>query len=167
MIRRAKIEEIQEILELTKACAQHMIDKGIYQWNDNYPSEQAFRKDISRAELYLIEELGKIVGVIAITPLIDEEYLPVQWTTKNGNNLYIHRLAVHPDFQGRGYAQKLMSFAETLAREKLCDSIRLDTFSKNYRNQRFYEQRGYIKLGDIYFPKQSTLPFHCYELPLN
>ncbi|MGM0391936.1 MAG: GNAT family N-acetyltransferase, partial [Bacteroidota bacterium] len=30
----------------------------------------------------------------------------------------------------------------------------------------FYESRGYQKLGDIYFPKQSEHPFHCYELIL-
>ncbi len=166
MIRRAKIEEITEILELTDACAQHMIEGGIFQWNEHYPSEQAFIKDIARDELYVIEVEGSIIGVIAITTSIDKEYVPVQWLTQNGNNLYVHRLAVHPGFQGRGYAQKLMSFAEKMAKEKQYDSIRLDTFSKNQRNQRFYEQRSYKKLGDIYFPQQSEYPFHCYELIL-
>jgi ribosomal protein S18 acetylase RimI-like enzyme len=166
MIRRAKIEEIPEILELTNACAQHMTEGGIFQWNEHYPSRRAFVKDISRNELYILEEERKIIGVIAITTLIDQEYLPVQWLTETGKNLYIHRLAVHPDFQSRGYAQKLMSFAEKQAREKKYISVRLDTFSKNYRNQIFYEKRGYKKLGDIYFSKQSEYPFHCYELIL-
>ena len=166
MIRRAKIEEIPEILELTNACAQHMMEEGILQWNEHYPSELAFVRDISRDELFISEVDAAISGVIAITPLIDKEYVPVRWLTQTGNNLYIHRLAVHPALQGRGYAQKLMSFAEELARTNNYESIRLDTFSKNYRNQRFYEQRGYVKLGEIYFPKQSQFPFHCYELIL-
>ncbi len=46
-------------------------------------------------------------------------------------------------------------------------SIRLDTFSKNIRNQKFYELHGYNKLGDIYFPDQSENPFYSYELVLN
>ncbi|MGB5236651.1 MAG: GNAT family N-acetyltransferase [Flavobacteriaceae bacterium] len=166
MIRRAKIEEIPEIIELTKACAHHMTEEGISQWNEHYPSEQAFVRDISRDELYAFEIDGKVIGVIAVTTLIDEEYVSVQWLTQTGNNLYIHRLAVHPRLQGRGYAQQLMSFAEELAIDNNCESIRLDTFSKNFRNQRFYEQRGYVKLGDIFFPKQSEYPFHCYELIL-
>ncbi|MEN8789137.1 MAG: GNAT family N-acetyltransferase [Flavobacteriaceae bacterium] len=166
MIRRAKIEEIPEILELTNACARHMTDAGIYQWNEHYPSREAFIKDISRKELYISEVEGRTIGVIAITTQIDEEYVPVQWLTQTSNNLYVHRLAVHPEFQGRGYAQKLMSFAEKQAREKQYISVRLDTFSKNYQNQNFYEKRGYKKLGDIYFPKQSEYPFHCYELIL-
>ncbi|MGB5273018.1 MAG: GNAT family N-acetyltransferase, partial [Flavobacteriaceae bacterium] len=42
MIRRAKISEIPDILKLTKACAVAMIEKGIYQWNEHYPSRSAF-----------------------------------------------------------------------------------------------------------------------------
>jgi len=42
-------------------------------------------------------------------------------------------------------------------------SIRLDTFSKNPRNIKFYEIRGYIKLGNIFLPDQSEDPFYCYE----
>ena len=131
MIRRAKIQEIPEIMAVAKACARHMQKKGIYQWNDYYPSEEAFLRDISRKELYVYILEKKLIGSIAITPLIDEEYLPVNWLTKTANNIYIHRLAVHPDHQAKGYAQKLMSFAESLAREEKYDSVRLDTFSKN------------------------------------
>ena len=43
----------------------------------------------------------------------------------------------------------------------------LDTYSKNIRNQKFYEARGYKKLGDVYFPHKNDQPFHCYELVLN
>jgi len=59
-----------------------------------------------------------------------------------------------------------MNFAENHARKNGFTSIRLDTFSQNTANQKFYETRGYQKLGDIYFPKQSEHPFHCYELIL-
>jgi len=166
MIRRAKIQEIPEIMALTKACAYHMIERGIFQWNEHYPSSVAFEKDILRNELYVFEKSSMIVGIIAITPLMVKEYEPVVWLTKNHNNIYIHRLAVHPAHQGQGYAQQLMSFAEKLAQKKNYTSIRLDTFSQNVRNQRFYEKRGYVKLEDIHFPMQSEHPFHCYELVL-
>ena len=166
MIRHAKIGDIPEIMELTKACTRRMIAQGIYQWNEHYPTKEAFEIDISRNELYINEEVGKIIGVIAITPKVDDEYLPVKWITRNENNLYIHRLAVHPNFQGKGYAQELMTFAEERAKFENYNSVRLDTFSRNTRNQKFYEKRGYVKLEDIFFPKQSEFPFHCYELVL-
>jgi ribosomal protein S18 acetylase RimI-like enzyme len=97
---------------------------------------------------------------------MDEEYHSINWLTKNNNNLYIHRVAIHPEHQGKGYAQQLMGFAENFAIENNYTSIRLDTFSQNTRNQKFYELRGYKRLGNIYFPKQSEHPFYCYELIL-
>ena len=166
MIRRAKISEINDILTITKACAEHMTQKGIVQWNEHYPSKFAFQIDIERNELFVLELEDKIIGTITISTFMDEKYYPIEWLTTNENNMYVHRLSVHPKHQGQGYAQKLMDFAENHARDKSYVSVRLDTFSQNKRNQRFYEKRGYKKLGDIFFPKQSEHPCHCYELIL-
>ncbi len=166
MIRRAKISEIPQILGITRACALFMESKGIYQWNEHYPSRDAFENDIDKGELYVKEVDEKIIGTIVISTLMDTEYEPIKWLTGNENNIYIHRLAVHPNEQGKGYAIELMDFAEEFARQNRYVSVRLDTFSQNKRNQRFYELRGYKRLGDVHFPKQSTHPFHCYELVL-
>jgi ribosomal protein S18 acetylase RimI-like enzyme len=166
MIRRAKISEIPDILQLTKACAEAMIEKGIYQWNENYPSRSAFEKDVREKSLYVLIIVGQIVGTVVISSKMDQEYVPVSWLSPNHNNIYIHRLAVLPEHQGKGHAQRMMDFAERYAREKGYISVRLDTFSQNRRNQVFYETRGYQRLGDIYLPKQSEHPFHCYELLL-
>ncbi|MFK5981592.1 MAG: GNAT family N-acetyltransferase [Flavobacteriaceae bacterium] len=163
MIRLAKKEEILQLLSITSACAENMISQKIFQWNNEYPSRAAFEKDLLREELYLLTSEEKIIGCIVLTSLIDKEYLPVKWITPNTNNLYIHRLAIHPDFQGKGFAQKLMNFAEDFAIKNNYSSIRLDTFSKNPKNQKFYELRAYKKLGSIYFPNQSEFPFYCYE----
>lgn len=166
MIRLAKNLEIPHILNITKACAKSMINQGIYQWNEHYPSQEAFERDIARKELYVLEVDNKILGTIVISTYMDEEYLPIKWLTTNQRNIYIHRLAVHPEEQKKGYAQKLMDFAEDYARKEGFASVRLDTFSQNSRNNTFYQARGYQKLGDIFFPKQSEFPFHCYELIL-
>ena len=166
MIRLAKILEIPDILNITQACAKSMIDQGIYQWNEYYPSKQAFENDVARKELYVLEENDEIIGTIVVSTLMDGEYYPINWLTPNRNNVYIHRLAVHPKKQRKGYAQDLMNFAEDYARKGGFISVRLDTFSKNSRNNKFYKARGYQQLGDIYFPKQSEFPFHCYELIL-
>ncbi|MCM4154930.1 GNAT family N-acetyltransferase [Gramella sp. AN32] len=166
MIRLAKLSELDKIKELTERCAMHMINKKIFQWNENYPSRERLQEDILQNELWITEENFTILGIIVITPKMDYEYIPIKWLTKNGNNLYIHRLAVDPDLWGNGIAQNMMSFAENKARKENFDSVRLDTFSQNKRNQNFYESRGYQKLGNIYFPRQSEHPFYCYELPL-
>ena len=166
MIRIGTSKDIDQIIHLTNACAKKMIASDIFQWNDHYPNRLAFEKDVNRNELYVLEIDKTLIGCIAISTLIDDEYIPVKWLTPNENNVYVHRLAIHPNFQGKGFAQQLMDFAEQHAIENNYESIRLDTFSQNKRNQLFYELRGYKKLEDIYFPKQSEYPFHCFELVL-
>jgi len=167
MIRHAKLSEIAEILSITKACARVMRSKGINQWNEHYPNRAVFLQDLKRNELFALLKDDKLIGVIVISTIMDDEYAPIEWLTENTDNQYIHRLCVHPNFQGLGHAKRLMDFAEEIARKNQFKSIRLDTFSQNKRNQQFYEARGYQRLGDIYFPKQSKHPFHCYELVLS
>lgn len=166
MIRKATYLDIDSLTTITKACASFMIQNDIHQWNEHYPNRVAFEKDVSRGELYILETHDNIIGCIVISTLMDKEYKTINWLTESENNIYIHRLAIHPKHQGKGYAQLLMDFAEKQAINNNYSSIRLDTFSRNKRNQKFYELRGYKRLGDIYFPKQSEYPFYCYELVL-
>lgn len=165
-IRLAKAEDLNSIKLLTEACALAMQEKGIFQWNEHYPSREKLAADIDKKELYVLEDTSEILGIIVLTAEMDEEYIPIEWLTENGNNLYIHRLATHPAKWGNGLGRKLMDFAEEFARQQNFDSVRLDTFSRNKRNHIFYESRGFKRLGDIFFPKQSEDPFHCYELVL-
>lgn len=165
-IRKATTEDIDAILSITSACAARMISKGILQWSEEYPNKEIFENDLSKNWLYVVVESNKTIGSITITPEMDEVYKSVKWLTITNNNLYIHRLAIDPKMQGKGYAQKLMNFAENYARQNNYESIRLDTFSKNTRNQKFYEQRGYVRLESVYFLNQSQDPFYCYELIL-
>jgi ribosomal protein S18 acetylase RimI-like enzyme len=166
MIRKGKYSDIDKILEITKSCAIHLTAQDIFQWNEHYPNKSAFEHDVLRKELYVLEGNSSIIGTIVLSTLMDSEYIPIIWLTENKNNLYIHRLAIKPEHQGKGYAQHLMDFAETFAKENHYDSIRLDTFSQNSRNLKFYENRGYRRLDSIYFPKQSKYPFYCYEFIL-
>ena len=163
MIRKATVLDLNSIMQITKACAKHMINQQIYQWNEYYPNRNAFENDVQRGELYVYMQNNICMGCIVITTIKDVEYIPIEWLTKN-KNIYIHRLAVHPKYQGKGIAQHMMTFAENYAKINGYSSVRLDTFSQNKRNQKFYETRGYKRLGNIYFPKQSKHPFYCYEL---
>ena len=165
-IRKAKTEDIEAVLSITKACAIDLISKGIYQWSEHYPNKKDFKNDIENCWLYVVENDNEIIGCISISTHMDQEYQSVKWLSKSNKNIYIHRLAVDPKNQSKGYALQLMDFAENYGKQNNYESIRLDTFSKNLRNQRFYEQRGYIRLENVYFLNQSQDPFYCYELIL-
>jgi len=163
MIRKATPKDLPEIKRLTEACAKTLQAQNIFQWNKNYPSREKLAKDIQKKELYLWEEDRKIVSIIVLTSNMSDVYKDIEWLSDNENNLYVHRLATHPDYWGKSYARKMMYFAEETAKKNNYSSIRLDTFSQNKRNQRFYEARNYKRIGDVYFPDKSVHPFHCYE----
>ena len=167
MIRKALISDLETVKSLTEACAKKMISDGIFQWNDHYPSKEIFRKDIEEESLYVWDDKNQIKGCIMFSPEKDEVYNSTKWLTQDNKNIYVHRLAVHPKFQKKGIGNKLMNFAESIAKKRNFISIRLDTFSQNKSNNKFYESRGYQKLGDVFFRKQSEFPFHCYEKILN
>ena len=163
MIRKANLKDLHSVKKIAEACATNMINQGVFQWNEHYHSLAIFKKDIEEENLYVIDLDGIVYGCIMFSEEKDPLYNTINWLTPDRSNLYLHRLAIHPLQQKKGWGKKLMDFAENYALENGNISIRLDTFSQNLRNNTFYKARGYTRLGDVYFVKQSTFPFHCYE----
>lgn len=167
MISLGKPFEVEAILELTRACGQHMRDNGIDQWDENYPDLPRLSNDIATGTLFAYRENEQVLGIVVLNETQDPEYGDIKWgTSENDRNLVVHRLAVSPDHQGKGIARKLMDFAENWAREQGYASIRLDTFSQNPRNQKFYTNRGYTDLGPVFLSYKKEHPYFCYELLL-
>ena len=167
MISAAELSELDNILALTRACGKHMRENGIDQWDENYPDIDSLRGDIESQTLFAYRENGEVIGIVVLNEKQDEEYYQINWSTsEDQRNLVVHRLAVLPDHQGKGIARKLMDFAEDYAKKEGYDAIRLDTFSQNPRNQRFYEKRNYDKLGSVYLKYKKDHPYYCYEMIL-
>ena len=165
-IRKAITNDISSVMEVIKSCTIDMISKKIFQWNDKYPNIETFKKDIINKDLYVLVTENEILGCVSITFEMDDFYKKIDWISNTNKNIYVHRLAIHPKYQGLGYAKKMMSFIENMGIKNMCESIRLDTFSMNEKNNNFYSRLGYEKLGQIYFRDQSDMPFNCYEKPL-
>lgn len=167
MISAGLPHEVDEIVALTKRCGRHLRENGIDQWDENYPDYESIERDLRTGTLFAFREDGVIRGIVVLNETQDEEYAEIDWLTADSSrNLVVHRLAVDPNSQGKGIARKLMDFAENFARENTYDSIRLDTFSQNPRNQRFYSNRGYTNLGPVFLKYKKDYPYICYELPL-
>ena len=163
MIRKAVSQDIPRIKKITEACARHMIAQGIFQWNENYPDLAVLTKDVKEGTVYVVEMQERIIGCVMFSMVMDNFYKDIAWLTPNAKQLYVHRLAVHPEEQGKGIARSLMDYGEQLARENKCLSVRLDTFSNNPRNNRFYQARKYQHVGEVFFTQKSPHPFYCYE----
>lgn len=160
--------EIDAIIALTKRCGAHLRENGIDQWDENYPDVANIAHDLKTETLFAYRDGETILGIVVLNESQDEEYDQIDWLTdSNSRNLVVHRLAVDPIHQGKGIARKLMDFAENYARKNQYDSIRLDTFSQNPRNQKFYANRGYADLGSVYLKYKKEHPYYCYELLIN
>ncbi|MFT5859419.1 MAG: ribosomal protein S18 acetylase RimI-like enzyme [Flavobacteriaceae bacterium] len=167
MIALGKQSEIDTIIALTKACGKHLRANGIDQWDENYPDRESISRDLATETLFTFRDNDEIIGIVVLNESQDEEYNEIDWLTSNeSKNLVVHRLAVLPDHQGKGIARKLMDHAEAYAKKNDYDSIRLDTFSQNPRNQKFYSTRGYSDLGPVYLKYKKDHPYYCYELLL-
>ena len=140
-----------------------MISNNIFQWNEHYPNIETFENDVLNESLFVLEINNKLIGCLVISNNMDHFYKKVKWLTPNHNNIYLHRLAVDPSYQKKGYAKQLMTFSFEHAKANNIKSIRLDTFSGNPFNNIFYSNLGFEKLGKIYFRKQSDKPFYCFE----
>ena len=144
-----------------------MRENGIDQWDENYPDRDSLLYDLNTETLFAYRENSVILGIVVLNESQDEEYAEIKWSTSDADrNIVVHRLAVQPDQQGKGIARKIMDFAEVHAKDQGSDASRLDTFSQNPRNQKFYTNRGYTDLGPVYLKYKKEHPYYCYELLL-
>jgi GNAT superfamily N-acetyltransferase len=161
-ISTPKEEDLPEILDLVAACTEKMQDQGNYQWYDEYPTPDILLKDIEEGTLFTVLEKDKIIGVLALTYGEEPQYNDIKWNDEEGKALEIHRMGVHPKWQGKGVGKKLFEFAEEYGNENGYSSLRMDTYCENERMIKLAEIRGYQRTGEIFFPP-LTSPFYCYE----
>jgi ribosomal protein S18 acetylase RimI-like enzyme len=159
-IRRAKPQDLHEVMDLIRSCVRHMESQGIYQWDEIYPDESTCVNDIERHELSLLEKDSRICGIMALNEFQELAYQTVKWQF-SGKVLVVHRLAIDPAFHGNGFARQLMQFAYECARKRQYVGIRLDAFAYNPRAVALYERLGYHKADTVMFRKGL---FFCFEI---
>ena len=98
-----------------------------------------------------VGEAGEIAGTIGCAAVSDFEG-------------HIRGMAVQPDWQGRGVADRLLAAAESDLRARGCRRASLDTTEPLKRAIRFYERNGYVasgRVGDFF-----GMPLYEYLKPL-
>lgn len=90
-----------------------------------------YEREISEYQVYVVQDDGKIVGVLVLC-IKDEGFL-------------LDVIAVEPLYQGKGVGKLLLEFAETEARQQGFTSIYLYTHEKMTENQALYKEIGYVE----------------------
>lgn len=160
-IRIAAKEDAQEIRKLLNQCRKTLEAQNIYQWEDEHLEFGVILGDIKRQALYTIREGGEIMGVVTLNEDQPAEYRTIDWE-KPGKVLIVHRLAVHPDHQGKGIGSSLMDFAERYANVNGYHAIRLETDQSNQSSNMLYRKKNYVYKGQVFYPQEDQ-SFSCYE----
>lgn len=160
MIKIASINDKNEIMALIKAAIEEMNRSNIDQWDEIYPNTSIIENDLYSKVLYKYEDDGKIAAIITINEQGSPEYDEVKWSDTSGNYIVIHRLTVHPFYQGRGIAKTMIKFSEELALQNAKSSIRLDAFADNQYATNLYKRLEYVLKGTVRFRKGY---FYCFE----
>lgn len=110
-----------------------------------YPTRRDAEKAIKGGSLYVYEESREIVGSIIVDGKQPEEYQKIAWTCSAAPNevTVIHLLMVRPSRKKHGVATSLVQYAATLAKERSCKTIRLDTGSQNLSAVSLYKKLGF------------------------
>lgn len=155
MIVLAEIKDLPEIFELYAAVRKKMWADGFYNWYEGYPPENVIKEAVHSQTVYKYVENSEIIGVATFDEIQHPTYKAIKWLTQDSKHLAVHRIGVHPKYQKQGYALKLMQFAEELAKDMGCVSIRLDALGSNERLVDFYKRQGYIYTGFVNFENKE------------
>jgi GNAT superfamily N-acetyltransferase len=162
IIRPATLKDVPTVMQVVKAVVPLMNAAGNMQWDSTYPNAAVFEKDISLNQLWVAEIDGSIAGIAAITTDQEPEYAQVGWDI-NETAIVTHRLAVNPQFQGKGVAVALLQQAEQNAIARNISLLRIDTNTMNEATQKLFPKLGYIFAGEIGLSFRPGLRFYCYE----
>jgi len=164
MIVKSTIDDIKAIMQIIEEIKKEMKSYNHSQWDENYPQQKDFTRDIENGELYIDVENQIIRGFICVNDVSPEEYNDLTWTS-NENYMVIHRMGVNLANRKQGVASKLMHFAESFALKNGNTYMRTDTYSLNTNMQNLLEKLNYQFTGEIN-QGGKEYSFYCYEKQL-
>ena len=137
-IRPALVSDSEEIHQCLRVAFAHFLDSYSREaFLDTVPTVESVRDRFNYMSLFVAENgERKVIGTIAC-------YL------KSPEEGYIRGMAVLPEWQGKGVAQRLLETAEAEVQRRGCSRVSLDTTDPLQRAIRFYEKQGYRRTGHV------------------
>jgi len=138
-IRVAERADAPVIASVLSAAAAKLVQRGEGLWSSAEVSESAVTPHIDRGLYHLGFEAECAVGVFRLQ-FQDPAFWP---EIPDGTSAYLHKLAVHPEKQGRGFAHELLGHAVALTQEKRLRFLRLDCVAGRPKLRAVYESFGF------------------------
>lgn len=168
-IRKAEMADFDQVMAILKDGRNQLAERGIDQWQGDYPNPDHVKEDIEHGYAYLVKsEDGETVGTLSIVPAPDTTYdqLDGAWQVETNDYVTIHRVAIHSDHTGHGYASKLYQAVISYFTSGFNDvkSIRVDTHEDNLPMQHLIEKSGFKRVGTLHGVYRPNEISYVYEL---
>ncbi|MDY7395763.1 GNAT family N-acetyltransferase [Aureibaculum sp. 2210JD6-5] len=157
-LKLAHVVKINKAFDLLKSASKTLAEKNIKQWDywQNPPIEKVnwVKEGFSNNEFYFIENDNKeLMGMVRI---MDKDL--TYWGAMNDKAKYVHSLVISEKFSGNRLGTEVVKKIEKDAKKDNYDYLRLDCDSTNLKLCQYYEQQGFVKVG------QKKLPLGVYNL---
>ena len=144
------IDSIEKIYENIHDCEE----KGLSAtgWIRNvYPTRKTAEDALSRGDLFVAVNDGKVVAAAVINQIQVAEYKDANWKhdAEDGEIMVLHGLAVDPFEKSKGFGRAFAAFYENYAKQHGCSTLRMDTNVRNTRARNLYQKLGYEEIGIV------------------
>jgi N-acetylglutamate synthase-like GNAT family acetyltransferase len=136
-IRKARSHDTEGILEcLKQAFAPYQSGYTPDAFSDTVLSQETIGQRLAEMTvLVAVNDAGRVIGTIA-------------YKVRRDGVAHLRGMAVRPEWQEHGAANKLLAEVEGHLRDLQCRTLTLDTTRPLERAIRFYEDQGFWKTGD-------------------
>lgn len=116
-----------------------------------YPTADTAKCALQRADLFVQEENGEIVGAAIINQQQVDIYQDGRWeyAAPDREVMVLHTLVISPKASQKGYGRKFVAYYEQYALSRGCHFLRMDTNAINRPARALYKKLGYHEAGIV------------------
>jgi predicted acetyltransferase len=145
-------EDLASIMTITNDAKYLLKQNGSLQWQQGYPNEETFIKDINNKSLYGLYQDNNLKAFGAFIYGKDLNYVDIEgkWDIPaNDKDMAIHRVAVDKNCHGKKYGMKILKYGIIYAKKLGCLTVKVDTHKNNIPMQKSIVKSGFIYKGII------------------
>lgn len=160
-IRQATAADIAVMEDMYRARVSYNDAHGIHQWEYQQVTWPAFCQLYEISEYYVGVVNDQVVCGCFIVD-IDALYWPME---QRGAALYLHKIVVHPDHSGQGYADALIAYFKEKGQREGYPCVRIDVREKKDKLRSMYERNGFQLQKIQQFVPAFTTALYQFDFP--
>ncbi len=151
--------DVDSIYKLYDAARTLQIARNMVVWP--YFEKSFLEQEIRECRQWKIV-IGQKMACNWVVTYSDEDI----WEERDqGDAIYLHRIATHPDFRGMQLVKTIVDWAKDYAKSHQRKYVRLDTLGMNTKLIAHYTNCGFTFLGVFQLKNTQKLPIHYQKEP--